>query len=251
MASPSTQWTVTIGGTTYRWDPAEGRDLARAESFGGGEPVAFDLPPPRLEWLSGSIDSGAPARFRCATVHGLNPHAATHIEGPGHIGGEPATISPLLDRHHFAARLVTVPPATTAQGDRVVTEEAVAERVADSLDFMEAVVLRALPREAAPPASFSGSNPPYLAAGAARWLRLRGTRILLVDLPSLDREQDGGKLDAHRAFLGAGGDPAPRAVCELLRIPADLEDGRYILNLVPLAWELDACPVRPILYPIR
>lgn len=242
---------MTIGGRPYAWDPDAGRDLSRPESFGGGEPVAFGLSRPRIEWVSGSADDRDSAPFRCGTIHGLNPHAMTHIEGPGHIGGAPLSAARLLDTHHFPARLVTVAPERAPDGDRVVTEKVIADAFGPISDFEEAVLLRTLPRGTDPPGSFTGTNPPYVAAKAARLIRRRGTRVLLVDLPSLDREDDGGLLAAHHAFLDPGGGEPPRAVCELISIPGDVEDGRYILTLIPLSWEIDACPVRPILYPIR
>jgi hypothetical protein len=74
-----------------------------------------------------------------------------------------------------------------------------------------------------------------------------GVRILLVDLPSIDREDDRG-VAAHRAFFEAGAPEEGRAICELLRIPDEVEDRSYLLQIVPLSWDLDASPVRPLLH---
>jgi hypothetical protein len=97
-------------------------------------------------------------------------------------------------------------------------------------------------------------------------------RLLLVDLPSLDREEDGGALAAHRAFFGPTAPPdddgteafgppaiaplqpdggATRAVCELIYVPPELPDGPGLLHVIPLPWELGASPVRPIFHPLE
>ena len=59
----------------------------------------------------------------------------------------------------------------------------------------EAVVIRTYPN---PPSkrgrSWSGSNPPYLDPKAAAWLAAEGVLHLLIDLPSVDPEEDGGAL---------------------------------------------------------
>jgi hypothetical protein len=39
-------------------------------------------------------------------------------------------------------------------------------------------------------------------------------------------------------------------VVELARIAPEVSDGRYLLEVVALRWELDASPVRPLLYPL-
>lgn len=48
----------------------------------------------------------------------------------------------------------------------------------------------------------TGKNPPYLLPSLARWAVEHGVQHLLLDLPSADREDDGGHLLAHRAFWG-------------------------------------------------
>ncbi len=54
-----------------------------------------------------------------------------------------------------------------------------------------------------PHVNFSGQNPPYLTIEAATYLaeELRAKHVV-VDLPSVDREDDGGFLVAHRTIFG-------------------------------------------------
>jgi arylformamidase len=72
---------------------------------------------------------------------------------------------------------------------------------------------------------------------------------LLTDLPSVDREQDGGRLLAHRAFWNYPAQPRLEAtISELLRIPPTLPDGEYLLELQVLDLDSDASPSIPTLY---
>ena len=63
------------------------------------------------------------------------------------------------------------------------------------------MVIRTLPNEEAKKhKKYSHTNPPYLSEAAAVYLREKGVMHLLIDLPSVDREHDEGKLLAHKAF---------------------------------------------------
>ena len=73
-------------------------------------------------------------------------------------------------------------------------------------------------------------------------------RHLLLDLPSVDPEHDGGALAAHKAFWGLPDRPRHGAtITELIAVPDTAEDGLYLLNLQTAALENDASPSRPIL----
>lgn len=116
----------------------------------------------------------------------------------------------------------------------------------------ESLVLRTLPNpESKRHMDHSGTNPPFLEAKAAVWLNVQGVCHLLLDLPSVDREEDGGALQAHKAFWGLPDQPRPEAtITELIYVPEAVADGKYMLNLQMAALENDASPSRPILFPI-
>jgi arylformamidase len=100
----------------------------------------------------------------------------------------------------------------------------------------EAVVIRTLPNtDEKKKANYSGHNPPYLTPAAMRFLRQRGVKHVLVDLPSVDREEDEGKLVSHREFWsnekGELQLDSKRTITELCYVPNDVEDGLYVLNL--------------------
>ena len=106
--------------------------------------------------------------------------------------------------------------------------------------------------------SGSPSPAPYFLPDAMRWLVEREVISLVVDLPSLDRADDGGHLAAHRVYWGLppGSDDAAQAtrgralVTELAYVPDSIPDGLYLLDLQVPAFASDAAPSRPVLYPL-
>ena len=72
---------------------------------------------------------------------------------------------------------------------------------------------------------------------------------LLLDLPSVDREEDAGQLLAHHAFWQYPAQPRREAtITELIFVPNEIADGLYLLNIQITSLELDASPSKPVLY---
>jgi arylformamidase len=75
---------------------------------------------------------------------------------------------------------------------------------------------------------------------------------LLLDLPSVDREEDGGNLLGHKAFWQYPENP--RSACtitELIYVPSEVPDGDYLLNIQIASLELDVSPSKPVLYALN
>ena len=78
-----------------------------------------------------------------------------------------------------------------------------------------------------------------------------GVQHLLIYLPSVDKESDGGELAFHHAFWGVPNNlQFDKTITELVYIKENIKDGSYILNLQVAPFENDASPSRPVLYQI-
>lgn len=195
----------------------------------------------------GSVQAGAPVNFNDIA---FNPHAhGTHTECLGHITKEAMSVLENPPSPWVVASLVTVTPEPQ-DGDLLITLGQLQSVLLPPLT--EAVILRTLPNpESRISKKYSDTNPPYLEARAAAWLREQGVLHFLLDLPSVDREEDGGKLAAHKEFWGLPSAPRGGAtITELIYVPAGVADGLYLLNLQLAAFENDASPSRPILFSI-
>lgn len=236
---------------SFTIDLSNPHDLSIPLESGDGHVKAWYLGPARFEpvvmgdWI-GEVKQGAAVNFR--NVY-FNPHGhCTHTETLGHIT---PTLEPV--HRHFKdffcfASVVSVKPQEV-NGDRIVTLDSIRSRCPDPAD---AFIIRTLPNtESKKSTDYSRSNPPYLEEQAAVWLREAGVRHLMIDTPSVDREEDGGKLVSHHAFWNVP--HAPRYDCtisELVFVPDEVEDGLWFMNLQVASFVNDAAPSRPLLFRI-
>ena len=74
---------------------------------------------------------------------------------------------------------------------------------------------------------------------------------LLIDMPSIDKENDEGKLEAHHAFWNYPNNAQlHKTITEFIYVPNEVYDGTYILNLQIAPFENDASPSKPVLYKV-
>jgi kynurenine formamidase len=152
-----------------------------------------------------------------------------------------------LNQFLFVAELITVIPETQDQ-DFVISEKQL--RFAMGNKKREAVVIRTLPNTTEKlNRQYAHTNPPFLTEQAANYLRQKGIKHLLVDLPSVDKEKDEGRLLAHKAFWNVEGEIRHDAtITELIFVPNKIKDGKYILNIQIAPFQNDASPSKPVLY---
>ncbi len=186
----------------------------------------------------------------------FNPHGhGTHTECLGHITREIYSVNQHLKTFFFTAELVTITPY--AKGDDfVITKLQIQAALAGKTP--EAIVIRTMPNETDKLSrKYSNTNPPYLDEAAAEFLRDIGVKHLLIDLPSVDKEHDEGKLLAHKAFWNVtdvddlNTDARLDAtITEMIYVPEFIHDGSFLLNLQMASFVNDAAPSKPVLYKI-
>jgi arylformamidase len=232
----------------------EGIDLSI--SFGGEEHQvnAWYLDDPLISPVKsgdfiGSVGQGAPVNFNNIF---FNPHAhVTHTESLGHITKDFHSVNTIVQPLFYTARVITLKPIQHSDGDQILTLAQLKASLNGDKKF-EAIIIRTLPNTIEKKnRKYSHSNPPYLESACALFLREIGVMHLLVDLPSVDKEVDGGELAFHHAFWGVPENPDfQRTITEFVYIPESCEDGDYLLNLQVAPIENDASPSRPVIYKV-
>ena len=218
---------------------AQGKSL---KAWGQGDPK---IEPVRDDNFVGSVAEGGVVNFKNIF---FNPHAhLTHTECCGHITKEFHSVNDSLNNYFFNAQLVTVEPKAI-NNDSIITLQQIHDLNLD--ENTEAIVIRTLPNnEYKKSFTYTGTNPPYIDSKVAQFLIDHGVDHLLVDLPSVDKEQDDGVLAFHHNFWNVPANPnKTRTITEFIYVPSNIEDGLYILNLQMSAFSNDASPSRPILY---
>ncbi len=226
-------------------------------------PRAWYVDKMRIEPVCNELFTGSVARGGAVNFNSIafNPHGhGTHTESVGHITSGLVSVNKQISQFFFIAEVITVTPQWVDEnteevwrkkGDSIIR----ADQLQQALDGRSprAVVIRTLPNSKDKQyRNYSSSNFTYFEPEGLKWLSDIGVQHLLVDLPSVDREEDGGLLLAHRAFWNY--DAHTRLHCtitEFVFVDDSIIDGAYLLNLQVAPFENDAAPSRPVLFKLE
>lgn len=249
---------VTIN-NKYEIDLSKPIDISIPLTNTDENPIAWYVNKPEIkpvvfgEWI-GKVTEGSSTNFNNIF---FNPHGhGTHTECLGHITREFYSINQCLKQFFFTAQLISVQPENL-DDDLIISKEIISTAL-DVTKNIESLIIRTLLNPTSKKSKkYSNTNPPYLSEEAAIYIRELGIQHLLIDLPSVDREEDEGKLLAHKAFWNVKDvnnlNEDARMNCsitELIYVDDSVEDGNYILNLQIASFENDASPSKPILFKI-
>ena len=199
-------------------------------------------------WI-GDVNFGGEVNFNNIF---FNPHAhSTHTECVGHISPKKESINQELKSFFFISKLITVTPKKK-QEDCVITKKMVSTLISQE-ENIEALIIRTEPNvETKISKNYTNTNPPYLLKDAAKYISDININHLLVDLPSIDKENDEGALSAHKSFWQFPNNIRHGStITELIYVPNNITDGKYLLNLQFAPFENDACPSRPVLFKLE
>ncbi len=255
------------------YDLARPIDISIPLWFNGPQPNAYGVEPASssaCEYgsLVGDTRRGGSCNFESYT---FIPHCnGTHTECVGHITNERISVRECLTDALLEAHLISVEPAgrgetgesysvEIARDDRVITKTLLTEALAGKpVARDQALIVRTLPNDDGKLSRAYDETqvPPYFTTEAMSYIAEAGFKHLVVDLPSIDRLYDEGKLLNHRIFwhmedTGFEAGPGARrtsTVTELVYVPGEVADGRYLLNLQIAPFAADCAPSRPLLF---
>ncbi len=207
----------------------------------------------------------------------LNPHCnGTHTESISHVVDELIAPHEVVKQPLMPAYLLTVSPQQMSNldnnkdtylpplnpEDMVLSKEvftAVRENIHKNV---KALIIRTLPNQETKLKQIYGAShqPPFFSNQAMHWL-VKHTEIqhLLVDMPSVDRLYDDGVLSNHRIFWNIEPGSHQRSkkqyhhktITEMIYVPDNIKDGRYLLSLQIPRLSLNAVPSNPLLYQLK
>ena len=248
----------------HEFDLSHPIDISIPMRFNGPQPNAYGVDPAvaaACEYgdLIGDTRRGGSCNFERVT---LIPHCnGTHTECVGHITDERISITDCLKDTLAEAALITVLPEETPDGEQLITRESLANlagALTRELAASRALIVRTLPNDDSKLIRTydEATIPPYFTLDAMKYIVDCGFRHLLVDMPSIDRIFDEGKLLNHCMFWGVapGGRETDASshiyntITEMIYVPNEVSDGDYLLNLQIAPFVLDAAPSRPVLF---
>lgn len=257
-------------------DTTEPVSLGIPVEFGGEQPNFFGAELANADTLeitgfTGDTKRGGSCNVKTFTI---TPHCnGTHTECAGHVLDEPISVIDMVSPAPCVAWLISVSPEPADgcderysvpldDSDRLITRKVLDDALQPlaCCSHAQALVIRTLPNDADKCSrryQGASSHPFFSIEGMERVLAMN-VRHLLIDTPSVDRADDGGKLWVHRMFWGieqgrraALTDRLPkRSITEMIYVPDDVADGLFLLDLHIAPFVADAAPSRPILYPL-
>lgn len=251
--------TIELNDQTVTIDLSKPIDISIPLTNTDENPIAWYIEKPVIEpvvfgdWVGKVSEGSSSTNFNNIF---FNPHGhGTHTECLGHITREFYSVNQCLQQFFFRAELISVVPEMQGE-DLIITRNQLKKAL--GVTMPEAIVIRTLPNfKIKKHQNYSNTNPPYLTEEAAHFIRENGIQHLLIDLPSVDKEKDEGKLLAHKAFWNVKDvnnlNADARLNCtitEMIYVPDEVLDGPYVLNLQIASFENDASPSKPILYQI-
>jgi len=228
---------------------------------------AFFIPLPQARTLEfegqfvGDVERGGSCNV---DILSYVPHGITHLETSAHILGAasaPPTVKDIPPQHLSGiALLIDLTHLETNPGSRIPWD-AVEEKLKQNVLPVSMLAIKTKASMLPPDYDFSGNDFLSVSPSAARGIHdyevtINGTadpstilqrRIdcLILDLPSIDPEEDQGKLLAHRRFFGLpdtghdAQDPEKRVLVELARFE-NLSEGYYFVTVTPPLFQANA-----------
>lgn len=245
--------TIQYNGENYKIDLSKPLDISIPLKADKSNPTAWYVDAPRFEAVMengfiGDVNQGGATNFRNIF---FNPHGhGTHTECVGHISKENYTINQCLTEFFFLANVVSIAPEEEAS-DSVISLDQI--KSVWKNNGAKAVVIRTLPNENAKLSmKYSNTNPTFIDYKAVQFLIDNGVEHLLIDTPSVDKEEDEGVLKSHHTFWEyPHNTQKQRTISELIFVPQNVEDGTYFLNIQIASFENDASPSKPLLFEIK
>ncbi len=263
---------IQINNQTYEIDGENPLDISIPLNFNGVQPSAYGADkaaakPCQAGDLVGDTRSGGSCNFEEFTF--ISHCNGTHTECVGHLTDERISVHDCLKDSFIAATLVTIEPVSVLESeetyavdldnaDKLITGFALRNALANAnRDFLQALVVRTLPNDANKTArDYMKNPPPFFSTEAVKFIAEKRIKHLLVDLPSIDRTFDEGKLSNHRIFWNVAAQSRQiskftrlnSTITEMIFVPNSISDGCFLLNLQIPSFASDAAPSRPILF---
>ena len=206
------------------------------------QPNAFDLTKFSQTAFQNQFFTGDTGKGGSCNVNILNftPHNLTHIETPMHLKKEGIGLDE-IPRSNLMGVSYLVDLSNISFKDNCVKKEHIEQL--DLLKDIKILIVKTKYSELDQYFDFSNTNPIHFDPKFMEWLteNFPNIKLLITDLPSIDKENDGGKLLGHKNYFNFNeherGDK--KAIVELAYCKG-VESGIYYTILTPSKIDTDA-----------
>tara|TARA_B100000700_G_scaffold330568_1_gene457502 strand:- start:2220 stop:3002 length:783 start_codon:yes stop_codon:yes gene_type:complete len=249
----------------YHIDSNDGIDISIPVTFNEDKnPKFYDISNPQKKYYQvddTEYDIKKGAGCSVPMVH-MNIHCSgTHTETANHIIKNAPLISDIDNLNFIPSQLISVTPelnsderyhANYDKNDGVITRRQLEKLITPNI-FLDAIIIRTNPNDNDKKIrNYNLDHHPYLSTDAIKYLKNSGVKHIVIDTPSIDKFNDGGKLGNHRIFFTNSNQLINKnTITELAFIPNEYLDGKYFLCIGVPNFKLDVAPSKPIIYKIK
>jgi kynurenine formamidase len=264
----------SLNNYSYEADSENPIDISIPLIFDGEQPNIYDADKASAEACEmgtfiGDTRRGGSCNF---DQYKLIAHCnGTHTECVGHISDERLSIQKTLSDVFIPSVLISVTPENATDTndtynpekkpeDQLITQSSLKHALGKKeKGFLQGVIIRTLPNDDSKKnRRYMKKQPPYFSLEAMKYISELSVKHLLLDIPSVDRTFDEGKLSAHHIFwnVRAGSHDVDKdkhslnTITEMIYVPNDVKDGMYLLNIQIAPFVSDASPSRPVIFKI-
>ena len=190
----------------------------------------------------------------------LNIHCSgTHTECAQHIDKEAPCINEYNNLNFIPSQLITLNSVNSTnekyhcdilEQDKIITKQQLEKKINKNCStFLKGLIIRTLPNKLTKCNNNYNLVPhPFFTNDAIMFIKSLGVEHIVVDIPSIDKYNDNGKLGNHHVFFKDNNKFNLNTITEFAYIPNNCNDGKCFLNLQISNFNLDAAPSRPILF---
>ena len=183
----------------------------------------------------------------------------THTECAGHILADSISINDVLSHEYYLTELISVSPISAletketyhvpfSKEDRVITKRMIEGKIPDKA---LGLIIRTLPNSLSKMSqSYNATNTIFFTKEAIKYITRCKIRHLVVDMPTIDKYDDGGQLGNHHLFF-ENTPPYKKTITEMAYIGNEIIDGSYLMTIEIPPMVLDAAPSRPFIFDIK
>jgi arylformamidase len=264
-----------LSNNIYEFDSEKGIDISIPLNFHGEQPEAYGAEIASAEvYISdnfiGDTRKGGSCNFEKYT---FIPHCnGTHTECVGHISLDRIFVNETLKDTFIPCTLISVKPENPLdsnetyipeknKSDCIITKKLISGLLKNNKkDFLSGLIIRTLPNDVSKMSrDYLKVSPPFFSIEAMEFIASLDIKHLLVDIPSVDRTFDEGKLFAHHIFWNVAQgshdvdekNHSLKTITEMVYIPDKIKDGQYLLNLQIASFMADASPSRPMIFELK
>ena len=203
---------INYNDQVYHIDLEKGCDLSIRNDFSGNAPTFFgaeqpEAVPQHSGDFIGDLESGGSCNV---PIVSCNIHCTgTHTECVSHIQDSKFKLPDKCPKGFIPAYIITVEPvAANSINDSyhcdisksiVISKELIKSKI---LTSCEALIVRTLPNnQSILSRNYDDQHAPFFTNDAICYINELGIMHLLVDVPSIDKPDDGGRLGNHRLFF--------------------------------------------------